>query len=110
MRQRRYEFDKKTRIEAFQRCNGHCEQCGNKILSGNGPEYHHRYKPATEPGSNTLDNCQVLCARPCHKLITDKETKPMQARTKRVFEKRINARPKQKWPKRPFKSFGSWRD
>ena len=38
-RQRRYEFDKKTRIEAFQRCNGHCEQCGNKILSGNGPEH-----------------------------------------------------------------------
>lgn len=95
MRQRRYEFSKKTKLEAWLRSKGICEcGCGMKIEHGNGPEYNHRYKPATEPGSDTLDNCQVLRKRPCHRLITDKETIPMQAKQKRTFEKRINARDK----------------
>lgn len=94
MRQRRYEFSKKVKLEAWQRSEGYCENCGGKIAGGNGPEYNHRYLPATEPGSNTLDNCQVLCARPCHRLITDTETTPTRAKGKRVHEKHINARDK----------------
>lgn len=109
-RERRFEFTAKTKLEAWARCKGICEHCGNKIYGGNGPEYHHRYLPATEPGSNTLDNCEVLCARPCHRVKTDKETTPRRAKGKRIIEKRANAKPKTKWPKRPMRSFGAWRD
>jgi hypothetical protein len=62
-RARRYEFDKETKTAAWERCGGRCEMCGNPIRDGNGPDYHHKYKPATEPGANMLDNCEVLCKR-----------------------------------------------
>ena len=94
MRERRYEFSPETKRQAWARSNGRCESCGNEIRTGNGPEYHHRYKPATEPGSNDLDNCQVLCRRPCHRLVTDTETTPKRAKAKRVLDKRINAKPR----------------
>lgn len=95
MRQRRYEFSKDVKLKAWLRSNGVCEcGCGNRIEHGNGPEYHHRYLPATDPGSDSLDNCQVLRKRPCHDLITHTETIPMQAKQKRTLEKRINARSK----------------
>ena len=94
MRERRYNFSDETKRQAWARCGGLCEGCGNPIRAGNGPEYNHQYLPATEPGSNTLDNCQVLCSRPCHRVITDTETTPKRAKAKRVLDKRINARSK----------------
>lgn len=102
MRERRYEFSAETKRNAWKRCGGRCEHCGNEIRSGNGPDYHHRYKPATEPGSNDLDNCQVLCSRPCHRSITDTETTPKRAKAKRVLDKRIGARTKRQ-------GFRGWR-
>jgi hypothetical protein len=92
MRERRYNFSDKTKREAWARCDGLCEGCANPIRAGNGPEYHHRYLPATEPGSDYLENCMVLCSRPCHRVITDTETTPKRAKTKRVSDKRIGLR------------------
>lgn len=101
MRQRRYEFSKKVRMSAWIRCQGNCEcGCGMRIEVGNGPAYHHAWLPATEPGSDTLENCLVLRERPCHQAITAEETIPMHAKQKRVLEKRIGARDK----RRPFQS------
>lgn len=97
----RHEFPKAVKLAAWTRSNEHCERCGNRIRTGNGPEYHHKYNPATEPGSNTLDNCEVLCRKPCHATITATETIPKQARDRRVFEKRIGARSKGRGFRRP---------
>ena len=91
----RYEFSKALKLAAWERCGGICEcGCGEKIEVGNGPNYHHAYLPATERGSNTLDNCEVLRQRPCHALVTAKETRPMQDKSRRpprIFIDRLRA-------------------
>ena len=109
MRERRYNFTDDTKREAWARCGGVCEGCGNPIRAGNGPEYHHRYKPATEPGSNELDNCQVLCDRPCHRVITDTETTPKRAKAKRVADKRLGLRKTDRPFRRPPDGYDPWR-
>lgn len=88
----RAEFSKKTKIAAWQRCGGHCELCGSKIITGNGPEHHHIIEDAID-GGNGLANCQVLCKKPCHSTITATHA-PELARTRRIYEKRIGARKK----------------
>lgn len=108
MRQKRYEFSDNIKAQAMLRAKGHCEDCGAKIVLGNGPEYHHRYLPATEPGSNTLDNCQVLCNRPCHKKITATETIPKQAKDKRVYAKSIGLRKSKRGFRKPPKNYDPW--
>jgi hypothetical protein len=109
MRQRRYEFSKETKLLAWERSGGRCEcGCGEKIYGGNGPDYHHRYLPATEPGSNTLDNCQVLRRTPCHRLVTDEETTPTRAKSKRVHAKHINARDKKRGFRKPPPGYNAW--
>lgn len=105
---RRYEFPEPVRDAAWERCGGRCEGCRNEIRTGNGPEYHHRYLPATEPGSNTLDNCQVLCIRPCHKSVTATQTIPQHAKNKRVYKKRINAQPKRRGFRKPPPGYDPW--
>ena len=91
----RYEFSKQVKLAAWERCKGICEcGCGNRIELGNGPDFHHAYLPATQPGSHTLDNCEVLRRKPCHAVITAETTIPMQAKSRRTIEKRINAREK----------------
>jgi 5-methylcytosine-specific restriction protein A len=97
----RYEFPKLVKLERWLKVDGKCERCGAEIRPGNGPEYHHKYKPAREPGSNTLDNCEVLCRKPCHATITAMETIPQQSKNKRVFEKRIRARQSRRGFRRP---------
>lgn len=97
----RAEFSNKTKLAAWLRCKGGdikgtpiCEcGCGAKIENGNGPEYHHKVD-AWVGGSNDLDNCQVLRKKPCHSLITAKETVPQVAKTKRIANKRANIKPK----------------
>ena len=109
MRQRRYEFSKQVRLSAWIRCQGHCEcGCGMRIEVGNGPSYHHAWKPATEPGSDTLENCLVLRETPCHKAITAEETIPMQAKQKRTLEKRIRARDKRRSFPTPPPGYNPW--
>lgn len=60
----RVEFDKKTRIQAFQRCGGKCERCEMRLKVGEG-EYDHII-PFYLSRDSSLSNCQVLCV-PCHR-------------------------------------------
>lgn len=96
MKSHRAEFSDKVKSQAWERCAGNCEHCGNPIRAGNGPEYHHDID-AMLGGPNTLENCLVLCIRPCHKAVTA-ERRPEITKTKRLLEKRIGLRKS----KRPF--------
>jgi 5-methylcytosine-specific restriction enzyme A len=63
----RAEFTKATKLDAWTRANGHCEQCTAKLFPGN-IEYHHD-KECAYGGTNSVDNCILLC-RACHGSIT----------------------------------------
>lgn len=90
MTRTRSEFPPKVRLAAWERAGGKCENCGNKIVSGNGPHYDHS-TPDAVGGSPTLGNCVVLCIRPCHMLKTTKTDVPEIAKTKRITAKHIGA-------------------
>ncbi len=108
-RSRRYEFKKSTMREAFARSGGFCEAVGvayglkpgqrcNTPLDGKRKEYDHYPLPATMEGSEVLDNCVVCCVQ-CHKHKTATLDIPVQAKTKRVSDKRLNiTRQKPQWP------------
>lgn len=86
----RQEFPKKVKLAAWQRSGGICEcGCGVKIISGDGPEYDHRIEDAIG-GDPTLENCVVMRKR-CHDAKT-KRRRPELDKTRRLFEKQINAR------------------
>lgn len=85
----RDEFSKKTKLAAWDRCKGKCEECELKIISL--PEYDHILE-AYLGGDSTLENCRVLC-RKCHARKT-KSRRPALDKTRRLLEKRVNARPK----------------
>jgi len=72
---RRTEFTRTTKLAAWDRSGGKCEEpeCAHKIFPGDGPEYDHRI-PAEQGGDNSLGNCQVLCI-PCHKAKTRDDMK-----------------------------------
>lgn len=58
---KRLEFSKKTKAAAMLRCQGKCEECGDKLLQ---PEYDHIVAAALG-GTADFDNCMVLC-KSCH--------------------------------------------
>jgi 5-methylcytosine-specific restriction enzyme A len=97
MSRKRNEFSKAVREAAWQRCGGFCEGCTNRIVNGNGPQYDHII-PDAVGGPATLDNCQVLCTRPCHATKTASKDVPAIARTRRLVEKRANIRTKKGRP------------
>jgi len=84
----RREFTKATRVAAFARSEGKCENCRSKLGPGN-VEYDHII-PDALGGDNSLDNCQCLC-RNCHGAKTTKTDVPVIAKTKRVSAKHIGA-------------------
>jgi 5-methylcytosine-specific restriction enzyme A len=93
MTRHRSEFPPRVRLAAWERCGGYCEGCGNRIAAGNGPHYDHAI-PDAIGGKPTLENCRVLCYRPCHKLKTVKVDVPEIAKTKRIIAARANAKRK----------------
>lgn len=95
-RSRRYEFSKQTKREALQRSGKLCEAIGpvyglppgqrcNAPLDG-GVEFDHYPAPATDKGSDTLENCVAAC-KTCHRFKTSSYDVPMQAKGKRVSDK-----------------------
>ncbi len=62
---RRAEFTRTTKLAAWERSGGCCENCERKISPGDGPEYDHIIADE-HGGGNGLENCQVLCTN-CHK-------------------------------------------
>lgn len=85
----RREFTRTTKLAAFERAGGCCEQCGRKIVAER-PEYDHRI-PCEMGGDNSLDNCQVLCPW-CHAEKTHKEDAPARAKSRRVRARHVGAR------------------
>lgn len=95
----RQEFKSSVKLEAWDRCKGHCEVCLARIIGR--PEYDH-ILPDALGGEPVLTNCQVLCSK-CHRAKTSGEDVPRIARAKRQHRKSINAWPK---TKRPLRSRG----
>lgn len=93
----RREFSNRTRLQAWERSGGKCEECGIKLHVGDRREYDHRI-PCALGGDNTLDNCVVLCG-PCHKRKTASDDAPTIAKAKRVSAKHSGAhKPKSRLP------------
>lgn len=84
----RSEFSKKTKLAAFERAKGHCENCGAKILTA--AEYDHRI-PDYLGGSNELENCVCLCPK-CHRRKTTEQDRPAIDKSRRITEKRAGVR------------------
>ena len=91
----RAEFSRRTRLDAWDRQGGKCNDCGRKLYPGDRIEYDHIIT-CEQGGGNSLDNCQVLCGW-CHdgKTVVDiKRT----AKSRSVRAGHIGA----KKPKRPM--------
>lgn len=92
----RAEFPKSVKLAALARCMDkdgfpRCENCSKKIRPGNGPIFDHG-TPDYVGGLNTLENCKVLCERPCNRAKTDKNDRPAIDKTRAVLEKRLGLR------------------
>lgn len=109
----RSEFGKPVKREALHRSGGRCEASGevyglapgqrcNAPLS-HGVEFDHYPEPATERGSDTLDNC-VACCRTCHSVKTRTFDIPVQAKVKRVRDRHLGIKKPSSFPSRPFNS------
>lgn len=81
----RLEFQARTKIAAWARCEGRCEcGCNSEIRPGDIVEYDHIIADAFRP-DNSLQNCQVLLYA-CHKAKTKRDVKAI-AKAKRVQKK-----------------------
>src|SRR5690349_6410298 len=89
----RREFSKRTKLEAWQRAEGHCEACGIK-LDGKRVEYDHVIADGLG-GGPTLENCRVLCP-PCHRSKSRKDA-PQIAKTNRLRAREAGIRKKSKF-------------
>lgn len=107
----RHEFSKPTKREALKRSEGRCEAIGevyglepgqrcNAPLS-HGVEFDHYPVPATDKGSDTLDNCVAAC-KTCHSFKTRSYDIPMQAKGKRVSDRNLGIRPPSQLRSAPF--------
>jgi 5-methylcytosine-specific restriction endonuclease McrA len=109
----RHEFSKATKREARARSGGLCEAVGsvyglepgrrcNAPLS-HGVEFDHYPAPATDPGSDTLENCVAVC-KVCHRFKTSHYDVPMQAKNKRQSDRHLGiTTPKRPWGYRPMR-------
>lgn len=108
----RYEFGKAVKREANARSGGHCEAVGtvyglepgqrcNAPFKAGKKEFDHYPEPATEKGSDTLENCVVCCPK-CHGFKTAKFDIPVQAKVKRTSDKHEGIRKPSLWASRPM--------
>ena len=92
----RIEFGAKVKLAAWERAGGCCEDCGVKIVAGQGPEYDHEIEAALG-GEASIENCRCLCTR-CHRSKTSARA-PVIAKAARLEKKAANIRPRrQKLP------------
>lgn len=85
----RREFSKAVKIAAWQRADGHCENCGMKLWPGK-YRYDHDI-PDQLGGEPTLDNCVVRCLA-CDGEKTYSEDIPRIAKAKRQQVAHIGAK------------------
>jgi 5-methylcytosine-specific restriction endonuclease McrA len=104
---KRDEFSSKTRMAAYERSGGHCEEpgCGLPFSPSNPVEYDHEIE-AYYGGTNDLDNCKAKC-RSCHKVKTS-ERAAVIAKSRRLLKKQAGlTRTKKRIGNR---GFTSWRN
>lgn len=93
----RYNFSQKVKRQARERSGDRCEAVGtvygldpgqrcNAALEGKRVEIDHYPVPATDEGSDVLENAVACCVK-CHAHKTAKYDVPMQAKGKRVRDK-----------------------
>jgi len=98
----RHNFSAKIKKQARARSGGRCEAVGevyglepgqrcNAPLDGKRVEIDHYPKPATDEGSDTLENA-VTCCADCHGFKTRTYDVPMQAKGKRVAARHLGMR------------------
>ena len=103
-RRKRNEFTKATKIQAWDRSGGHCEECGAKLFTGKFV-YDHKI-PTALGGDASLENCKVQCSN-CDKPKTAKDQTTI-AKARRVEEKhRGVTKPKGFW--KPEGAKYNWR-
>lgn len=95
----RHNFSPKVKRKARERSGGHCEAVGevyglppgercNAALAGKRVEIDHYPIPATDEGSDVLENA-VACCTKCHGHKTANYDVPMQAKGKRVATRHL---------------------
>ena len=99
----RLEFTKRVKLQAWDRCKGDCEVCGQRILGT--PEYDH-FRPVYLSDDASLDNCVVMCSK-CHRLKTTDIDRPKIDKARRVLEKRAGVR-KSRGFRKPPEGYDSW--
>lgn len=92
----RQEFTKKTKLAAWTRAGGKCENCNARLFPGN-VHYDH-LRACGLLGDATLANCNVLC-RACHSAKTRLADVPNIARAKRreLRQAGINKPKRHRW-------------
>jgi len=91
----RREFSKAVMREAFARCGGKCEGCGNHLYAG---KYQYDHIIADSIGGEpVLSNCAVLCSG-CHAEKTTKLDTPRAAKTKRQRDRHLGIRTPSRMP------------
>lgn len=109
----RHNFSPKVKRQARERSGGFCEASGvvyglqpgqrcNVPLEGKRVEIDHYPIPATEEGSDVLENA-VACCTKCHGFKTASYDIPMQAKGKRVSDRHLGITSKPKWQSQGFR-------
>ena len=108
----RHNFSAKVKRQARERSGGHCEAVGavygmrpgqrcNALLDCKRVEIDHYPIPATDEGSDVLENA-VACCVDCHRFKTSTYDVPMQAKGKRISDRNLGLRPPSKLQSRGF--------
>jgi 5-methylcytosine-specific restriction protein A len=108
----RHNFPPKVKRQARERSGGFCEAVGsvyglepgqrcNAPLAGKRVEIDHYPIPATDEGSDVLENA-VTCCTDCHGFKTRSYDIPMQAKGKRIALRHDGIRPPSKLQSRGF--------
>lgn len=87
---KRAEFSTRTKLQAWDRAGGKCEDCGRKLHVGDVREYDHRI-PCEMGGDNSPGNCVLLCG-PCHARKTATVDAPAIAKSRHVRARHVGAK------------------
>jgi 5-methylcytosine-specific restriction protein A len=105
----RHNFSPKVKREARKRSGGFCEAVGtvyglepgqrcNAPLAGKRVEIDHYPFPATDEGSDVLENAVACCVK-CHAHKTATYDVPMQAKGKRMSDRHLGLHKPSQWGK-----------
>lgn len=108
----RHNFSAKVKRQARERSGGRCEASGvvyglepeqrcNASLEGKRVEIDHYPIPATDEGSDVLENAVACCVQ-CHGFKTRTYDIPMQAKGKRASDRHLGIRPPSRWQSQGF--------